>query len=223
MRQTDEIHEQITDLLVQLRELQDIQISTEYRVIQFNTPEQLQWLEDHVTFQQRPGSHSWALLPLDRDSGEGFPLDGLGKTLSAPKITTFVGQEGSLEVGGGNDFKLTLTSGARPLKGDRLLELSYAVPRETDRRSMQPPPLTNQIIGNGQTLLLDVTETVKAATVMPRGIVKRIDQSVSLAGFEREIIEEIKLADKRRGRIIVAITPRIIWQEEEEELILGTP
>jgi len=220
VRQTDEVHEQVMELLIQLRELQDVQISTEYRVIQFNTPEQLQWLEDHVTFQQRPGSHSWALLPLDTDSGEGFPLDGHGKTLSAPKITTFVGQEASLEVGGGSDFKLTLMSAARPRRGDRLLELSYAVPRENGRRSMQPQPLINQIIGNGQTLLLDVTETAKP--VGPTFLDSSLSQAERIKA-ELEQNERIKLAKKRRGRIIVAITPRIIRQEEEEELILGTP
>ncbi len=160
IRQTRDVHDQIVDLLRQLRESQDVQIATEFRIIQFNTPNQMQWLDDNVTFQKRAGSHPWALLPVKIDGVEHLALEGQGKALSSPKITTFVGQEANLDVGGVGDFDLKLMSAAVPLKGDKLLKLSYAASAQSvDRGQLQQ---VTQIVGNGQTLLLDVTDSTSS-------------------------------------------------------------
>ncbi|MEZ6127760.1 MAG: M56 family metallopeptidase [Planctomycetaceae bacterium] len=211
IRQKENVHTQIVELLTQLRQLQDVQIATNFTVVQFKTPEQLSWLEENVEFQKQPGRSPWALLPLDNTTSESSAWAKAGIALASPKITTSVGQEATLEISCVPDGELRLLTAATPLPGDKLLRLSYAAAGRSGYGQRLSEKQVTQIIGNGQTLLVDVTETTKPPA------------PVVLNNAKRVVAERQKLADRLRGRIIFAITPSVIRVEAEKELIPETP
>ena len=216
IRQTAAVHEQIVELLSQLRALQDVQVATNFRVEQFSSPAQLRWLERNVTFHKRSGSHPWALLPVDSDGLIAPSPEEAGSRLGDRKITAFVGQETNLEFTIANHRQLRLLLTGVPMADDKLLNLKFGVsgqPRENLRQHQAA-----QIVGNSQTLLLDVTKAVKPSFGFASD--SRMSQSEREAA-ERSQREEIEAADARTGRIVLMISPTVV-RLQEEELILGT-
>lgn len=218
IRQTSEVHDQIVDLLGQLRALQNVKITTSVRVLQFNTPEQLRLLNDNVNFHDRAGHYPWALLPVGA-AGDNAPLlEEVGvQVKSAPKITTFVGQEANLDVPLISGHRLQLTA-AVPKADDKLLQFSYAASRSSDRQLLRKR-LVTQMIGNGQTLLLDLTVAAKPQRgFRPSGL-----SAEEPAAAERNEAGQDKLQAAIDGRTILAITPTIMPAKKEEQLIFGQP
>lgn len=214
VRQTDGVHKQIVELLSQLRDVQNVQLATVFRVEQFSTPEQLKWLEQNIVFKRRPRGHSWALLPMDTNVDRTPKAGEQGTRLSVSKMTTFVGQTGTLEVTSDANRTLHLLSAAERLSGDKLLRLTYAASCRTDARTKPLQPQITQVVGNGQTLLLDVTEMTRpgAFAAFPDPRLSKAEQATD----ERTSREKEKLAERIRGRVIVAITPSIVHPAVEK-------
>ncbi|MEZ6123727.1 MAG: hypothetical protein R3C49_11185 [Planctomycetaceae bacterium] len=97
IRQTDDVHDQIMDLLSELRQNAGIQATTEVRVLQFSSLEQIKWLDQQVTFHTGRDRHPWALLPV-KETTEAQTPSTIGRSLAAPKITTFEGTEGNVDL-----------------------------------------------------------------------------------------------------------------------------
>ena len=220
IRQKTKVHEQIIELLNQVRKLHDIQITTSFTVVQFKTPEQLAWLEENVVFQKRPDQSPWALLPLHNATAESTAWSKEGNLMSAPKITTFVGQEATLEISCVPDGQLRMLTAATPLPGEQLLNFSYAAAGGSDLRRRLSDQQVTQIVGNGQTLLLDITETTKPSVPFTSTSPFSKDE---LLEAEKIAAERQKLADRLRGRIILAVTPTLIRVAEEKEFKPETP
>ncbi|MCA9037090.1 MAG: hypothetical protein KDA91_18265, partial [Planctomycetaceae bacterium] len=97
IRQTDDIHNQIAELLCELRRIAEIQTTTEIRVLRFSSREQIEWLEKNITFHKERSQHPWALLPLKEIAEAQDPFT-IGRSLAAPKSTTFDGIEGKVNL-----------------------------------------------------------------------------------------------------------------------------
>ena len=180
IRQKPEVHDKVADLVQQLRSLQDRTVSSEFRILQFDTPEQLDWLNSNLQFHKTPKGYPWLLLPRSKVTRILTDAQKNSTEVSFPRFTTLAGQTASLQVAGSGET-LLLELKAIPLSGNKLIELEYGVSvaqSESDRL-----PKVRRIVGNEQTLILDVTDMisqedgagVRVVVVITSSIVSELD------------------------------------------------
>ncbi|MCA9049503.1 MAG: SLBB domain-containing protein [Planctomycetaceae bacterium] len=212
IRQTNDVHDQIMDLLCELRKETDIRVTTEARLLQFNTAEQLKWLDSNITFQPRRGSHPWALLPMKEDESGSEILSSVGTTLAQPTLTAFVGQNVDYEFAPVDPdidgFGFTCT--AVPFRNERFIDVVAAIGQRGQRWDHDEQ--FHQIMASGQTLLFDVTDSTRWSAFSKGSGLSEAERETA----ERAEAERRKLVDQRRGRIIIAITPTVIRVTEED-------
>ena len=203
---TEAVHKKIADLIVHLRREQDIQVTVEVRI-----------LEVSDRFFEQMGAD------VDVDSDGGQPIidarrvkrileaaqsDARSNILSAPKITLFNGQTLWMSnAAGEQEHSLVLNPAISPDR--RSTQLTVAARGVKDG---SPVILNDTIrVPDGQTLLLDCgpqrARVAKARFTSGVPYVSRLLPNT---------------ATPERMRTLFLITPRIIVQEEEEEL-LGLP
>ena len=204
IRQSDAVHLQIVDLMRQLRSLQKIQINTNCVVLEFETEEQLNWLDLNVTFHQHAGANPWALLPKDGTHQILNAARQRSETLSATSVTAFVGQSTFVRSSGALHAAMHLVFTGVPVEGDNQITLSYGVAFGDVADDLVPS--VNRVMANGQTLLLDVTNAAQSQDSTLNGVPETEQPPGSKTRFN--------------GRTILAITPSILRAMEELELKL---
>lgn len=155
IRQKPEVHDKVVDLVQQLRSLQGRTVSTEFRILRFDTPKQMDWLHTNLKFHKTPKSYPWLLLPRSKSTKILTDAKENSTEISAPRITTLGGQAASLQVTGTIETSLLRLKATR-LSGDQLIELEYGVSvAQSQNDQLQ---IVRRIVGNEQTMILDVTD-----------------------------------------------------------------
>lgn len=156
IRQSDDVHDRVVELLTQLRAIQDRQIITRFRVLQFESKEQIEWLQENVVLHKGHFDHPSALLPDTATNQVLSEMSQRGSRLSAPTITAFVGQSANLRQVVSPDIEIVVNVTGIPVDGNNLIGLSYGI--AVGPMPVDVPSTVDRIVGNGQTLLLDLTE-----------------------------------------------------------------
>ncbi len=218
--QTAEVHEQIAELLQQLRKLQDVQVTVEARF--FTMPKNL-FRKAGLELQTTSGSN--------RDFSSGALLADGSATLSdiemfffvkaiqecdsaslfaAPKVTMFNGQEASVSVSG----KVPTTLLLQPVCSDdrRSVRLSFGADA-----GKQAAATNVETIEFGNSLIVDISETVDPGSL---GFAVNKQDEVSLLAnipYVARLFKSTPVVEEMQT--LLCLTPRLIVQEEEEELI----
>ncbi len=195
IRQTQDVHQQIRELLAQMRRLQDVQTVLELRTFR---------VDDKTASRLLVGWDArGALLHADESATlqKALAADEATVVTPGPKVTLFNGQ--SLELknltddGGSLWISPILNKDARWLK---LKTMLLNTQQRLDRESVR-----SHLVGSGRTLLIDVTD----------GVAGKRRVGVPIEGRVRVF----KAVPPRDGkRVLVMITPKVIVQEEEEVL-----
>lgn len=203
VRQAEEVHDEIADLLEQLRRLQNIQVGLEVRTVRVSS-KRFDWISRHPKVL-----HGKPLADF-LTSLEGRGGDAARR---GPKITLFNGQ--------GLEWKLDeeFTSEAAPL----LLQLQPVV--SADRRHVRLSVAVNAdnalsalasaesvAVPDGASVVFDLTEELHTRNAVPAGVAN-----------SPQVRDLLAKSIRRRGgeRTLCIITPTILVIEEEE--VLATP
>jgi type II secretory pathway component GspD/PulD (secretin) len=219
--QSAEVHEQITDLLTQLRRLQDVQITIEAKFISvpkfFFAPGELPGF-DVVDFAASGASIEMEVgKPAALSEIEAFFLQQViersndAKLLAAPKITLFNGQQASVSTEQNGAIAATLQFEAVCSADRRDVHLRVATDAETEINSL---PL--ETIPAGTSLLVRLDDSAAAAWSVP-------EHEVHDVPFLEKIpyVSRLFKSTPRPGERIamLLVTPQVIVAEEEEELV----
>ena len=201
IRQTPTVHEQISDLINQLRRLQDVQVTLQMQPLEVPQNFLTEWNVD-LTFKPMPESksHRWMRL----STAQADELRTAGKSVSFPKVTLFNGQhcECLLETQGGRQPGWHVQP---VVSGDRQwVRLGLGIDDGRKESSGEAIPTSVTTIRDGDALLVEVTEEADETSPIV---------AVPIPGQPR--------AFKRvpGSRRFVLIQPRVIVAEEEEELL----
>lgn len=205
IRQTQQAHEEIQDVLEQLRRLQDLQVRLQSHLV--SPVSETFWSELKANKTIGPALQRLAgngrSVVLTRDEAAAFRKavqSSAGTNVTeTPRMTLFNGRPARLtttlrieEVGSGvRDEQLSL--GYRPVVSPdrRTVRLAVAAGEETAAEANVP---------DGQTLLIDVTErSDKAEAVVP-------------AGGRAKPVRQVRGANER---VLLLVTPNVVVQEEE--------
>jgi len=167
IRQTNENHDRIVELLNELRQATGQQVSFSCRMFQLTDEQSLSVLRDAVRLHDLASGGSWALVSEDvrPDLLNAFSSAG-ANDISAPKVTVFDGQTASvgttLQLEDGHLTRLGMTIQPELLSDSGLLRLHHDVTvakvSETEEESHSPQAETttshSTLMRDGQTLLL---------------------------------------------------------------------
>jgi hypothetical protein len=214
VRQTEAVHQEIADLLDQLRRLQDVQVSLEMRLISAPTA-----FVERILEVKNPEA-DLAFDPLIFEDPETLQLlqaaqaDRRTNLLQAPKITLFSGQTASLAIvslmpNGSDPSSCAYLAHATVTLDRRAVLLKLAVGKQ-DVQSILESAVAIQVAA-GSSVLLDVTDALEN---------DRHPERESLPWANAPIIRKLlaRKADAGRRELLL-VTPRILVPEEEEELL----
>lgn len=217
IRQTEEVHGQVLDLLSQLRQLQEVKVVTSVVVCRFKTQDQIGRLGRAVEFRNSSEGSKWTLMPRTESVTSLFDPSENEGPVSTSEVATFVGQTANvnLQIPGGSPLRVSVAG--VPLAEDKFIRLSYGVNFDGGVETAPPTQATHQVVANGQTLLLDVTNAILRAQVEAESP-ERSEGSLEASEVVRR--EKIKLLTRieeiKRGRIVVAITTSVERQAEAQ-------
>jgi hypothetical protein len=183
VRQTPKVHEELRDLLEQLRRLQDLQVSLAIRMIEVDRIENkalAKNLESGRPISLTPDEVEALILSLQENTAAKFQ--------NAPKVTLFNGQTLQVafrtddETGFGMEFSSVVSADRR------FVRLGVSANSEANPNE---PSNTQSLLKDGHSVLVDVTKR-DGKTIM-------------------------------KGMKLSLVTPTIIVQEEEEELLRIDP
>lgn len=197
IRNSPQAHNEIGELLTQLRRIQDVQITVAVKALQIPAEQvdkfilQAKQVNDPATKRRIMRQIATMLKHVD-------PEDA--RVLSSPKVTLFNGQ----------GLALTLPASSRP--GAPHVQLHVVLTASADRRRVDmkysigaKDPL-DALVKSTSTSVLDNEELVIDVTPIPRPAIAGVP-----AG--------IKTHTRPKTRTMLIVTPSIIIQEEEEELL----
>lgn len=199
IRQSEKAHEEIQELLSQLRDAQDQSVQIPCLVVHLTKESQMKWLEEQCSLHSLEHGSRWALLPQQRcESFTQALLEQKPEVLSRPRVITISGQTAMITVGraavGGTPavgIRLEVTPHALPYSNVIRLHHSFAV----GEFATEMPQSVESLVGSGQTLLL------------------LIDDS-----------EDKEKPDAAGSQYLLMMTPELIPQkEEEEDVSVATP
>ncbi|MCX7418812.1 MAG: hypothetical protein NT013_04650 [Planctomycetia bacterium] len=213
VRQTRNVHDEIRDLLDQLRRLHDIQATLHVETL--TVPADF-WQQVGKDFddpntadppipqlQDKPSPRNIALLTKK----EAALFRSLSKTESAPKVTLFNGQE--LEVFFGDESPTMRLALKTIVSADRTaLRLQAAATKPDAELDFAQMPTF--LVQNGHSLLLDVTELYSVGPTSGVPILSKIPGEDRL----------FKNTGKSDRRTLLLITGQAIVVEEEEQRVL---
>ena len=198
IRQSEEAHEEIQELLSQLRDAQDQSVQIPCLVVHLTTESQTKWLEEQCSLHPLQHGSRWALLPPQRcESFTQALLEQKPEVLSRPVVRTISGQIATITVGalaaGGaatavTGIRLEVTPHVLPYSNVIRLQHSFSVGKFTNE---MPMPVES-LVGSGQTLLLLVDDPA-----------------------------EKEKSDAARFPCLLMLTPEYIPQKEEDEAASG--
>jgi len=125
-----EVHEEIRELLTQLREDQDV-VSIKAQLLRLDSEEQLKGIEKQCSLHSLNDQKRWALLTKERsDAISKFLAEQECQVISSPRLTTLSGSAGAVEVGNKdgevfNGFRLVVEP--RAIADSRVIRLKHAV------------------------------------------------------------------------------------------------
>ncbi len=211
VRQTQDVHDEIRDLLEQLRRLQDLQAALHIETL--TVPADF-WHKVGKDFddpqadgqpipqpQGKPAPRSVARLTKK----EAALLRSLSMTESAPKVTLFNGQE--LEVFFGGETP-TMRLALKPVvSADRtVLRLQAAATKPEAELDFAKMPTF--LVQDGHSLLLDVTEVYSAGPTAGVPVLTKVPYTERL----------FKNSGKSNRRTLLLITGQVIVIEEESTI-----
>jgi beta-lactamase regulating signal transducer with metallopeptidase domain len=125
-----EVHEEIRDLLTQLRKDQDL-VSIKAQLLRMESAEQLKGIEKQCSLHSLNDQKRWALLTKERsDAISKLLAEQECQVISRPQLTTLSGSPGAVEVGNidgevFNGFRLVVEP--RAIADSRVIRLKHAV------------------------------------------------------------------------------------------------
>lgn len=149
VRQSDDGHDQIAELLTALRREQEVMVVMQAAIVELSAGQEDSLNE--IEFQETERGYDWALLSESRVGKfiETLQADG-GTVLSAPKITTLPNVKANVEVSGRSGSpSLRLATVPRPIGDTDLMRLQFEVGIGADTTTVGSATLKSQ-----QTVLL---------------------------------------------------------------------
>jgi len=192
IQQTEKAHQEIAELLSQLRNAQGQNVQIPCLVVHLTKESQTKWLEEQCSLHSLAQGSRWALLPQQRcESFTQALLEQKPEVLSRPVVRTISGQTATIAVG-------QLAVGGTPTIGIRLEVTPHVLPDSNVIRlhhsfsigefaNEMPQPIES-LVGSGQTLLLLIDDP-----------------------------ENKEKPDAARSQYLLMMTPEHIPQIEEEQ------
>lgn len=210
VRQTPKVHEELRDLLEQLRRLQDVQVCLALRTIEVES------LDDKDLAKKLESGKPVSLTP---DEAEALKLtlheNNGAKVVNAPKVTLFNGQTVQILFHTDDDAGLSMDLSPVISPDRRFVRLGIS---PTSQNNSDRPSNVQSLLKDGHSVLLNLTKnnakTMKLSLITPTIIVPEEEE------------ERLGNATRHSGKTTVngtnfsRLTPPMIIQEEEE--LLGT-
>lgn len=202
IRTTSNVHQEIADLLSQLRRLQDIQVTLEMALIS---------VQDDQIPREINGSSEVSSLVLTQTAKQSFvekwQNDRRSNILMAPKITLFNGQTASLNSDelDSTEHPLRLVLNGVASADRKSVRLALGINGESFETAVRQQQETLQV---GQSLILDVTDDLSTSAILLKKLPVAADSDEARNIFK-------KLKPKDRNHVLLLVTPRIIVQAEE--------
>ncbi len=203
IRTTANVHQEITELLSQLRKLHDTQVTLEMSIIS---------IRDDLVPREINGSTEVSSLVLTQTARQSFvekwQADRLTNIIAAPKITLFNGQTASLSSNelGSKDHVVNLVMNGTASGDRKSVRLSLGINGESFDTAIRRQQETLQ---EGQSLILDITDDISA----PAELLKKLPIATD-SDEARDILKSIRPKDG--SRVLLLVTPRVIVVEENE-------
>lgn len=233
IRQTDDVHDEVADLLQQLRRLQDVQVTLELRYVEVpnaaferigvdfdvNDAEPSEWRElkatratnavDELRSELTTEGHAVLDDAEMRALMNAVQSEARSNVLFAPKVTLFNGQTARIlnsDVDGqlGLLVQAVATADRRHVRVKIARDGKDGIDVLSSTRSFSPADGHTVVIDRGTT----VRERRQVTAVPVLGNVPHVNRLFKNTGIAREDV-----------RLILTVTPRIIVREEEEELL----
>lgn len=211
IRQTQAAHEEIAELLPQLRNAQDQTVSIHCRILKLTSEEDSKWLEELVSLHELQGRTRWALLSQQRSGAFQLSLKERKATdISAPRVMTISGQTGTIQIG-------SIVTGKKAATGIRLEITPHLLPESKVIRMQhsfsigefanEMPQPFESLVGSGQTLLLlidDPEDHEKPHTVTSQYLLMMTPEHIP----QVEVEEAVSGATPQNSADAVDDTPR---------------
>ena len=155
IRQSPRVHDEIADLLRELKQQEGQSTSVSCMVLDCATPRQREWLDRTVTFHSSENEQGWKLLPsAQRVRFFDTVLAGGIDVLSRPQFTIRDGEQSTIEVC--DDVTgMSLTVQCVPTANRHFLR--FAAAGQCGELPQDIADLTWVTMVSGQTMLLDIT------------------------------------------------------------------
>lgn len=170
IRQRPYIHDTIVELLGQVRRLKGQQIVTSCELLIFKTPQQIEWLMDNLKFRQRLDTAPRTLVPTSGANNILKTAKQHSESISYAPITAFAGIPASLKLTGREKQFLNLNLEVVPLEGHNLIVMEYGV--SLAGIVGEKLPVATCVMGNNQTLLVDVSDTRDDSTFRAIAVIR---------------------------------------------------
>lgn len=171
IRQTQKPHDEIQNLLSQLRNAQDQTVRIQSLIVKLTDEAQAKWLEENCSLHPLPNGNRWALLPQQRSESFTRSLMELKpEVLSTPRVLTIAGQKATIQVGAieasnkdATGFRLEMTPQLVP--DSQIIRLQHSFSVGSFEAEMPRP--VDSLVSSGQTLLLLATDPEATANARP--------------------------------------------------------
>lgn len=201
IRQTQEVHREVSDLLDQLRRLQDTQVSLQMQTLELPNSFLADWNDDLIF---KPLSESTTHRYMRLSSAQADELRSAGKSGQFPKVTLFNGQLCEFRMDEQNGMKQSwhvqpVVSGDR-----RSVRLGVGIDSGRSGAADEAVPTSVTTVFDGDAILVEVNGSAdKAARIVGEPI----------PGQPRAFR---RVSQPRR---FVLIQPKVVIVEEEKELL----
>jgi type II secretory pathway component GspD/PulD (secretin) len=196
VRQTAEVHEQLADLLEQLRRLQDVQVQIEMHILRLS-PEAFKKanleLEDGLLILGKEQADQRAAL---------LTLAEQDQRLQFPRVTLFNGQAGEMDSSPRLLFRPVV------IRDRRAVRLSLTVGAESALDALMS--VRSALVPDGGTLVLEIGEHLAPEAGVP---------ILSKLPHQRRLFRNTAKSD---DWVLLVATPRVIVAEEEEARLLDS-
>ncbi|MFM9961109.1 MAG: hypothetical protein ACKV2Q_07775 [Planctomycetaceae bacterium] len=213
IRQSRAVHDELRDLLEQLRRLQDLQVSFEVRILKFG--EGFPGVGSSMPEGWNAAAAKKPIILTNADATALFKATNDTKrnnVVHAPKVTLSSGQRVLFATAADSEltpFRFTATN---VVSADReFVRVSLAADAGSSNYS------TTATVRDGQSLLINITETANndAKTGIP---------ILSNAPNVDRLFKNVSQPPLKPGEsLFLLATPRVIAPEAEEQLLLGVP
>lgn len=214
IRASADLHQEVAELLSQIRRLQDTQVVLEMAVVSFSNSASDELIPSG--FNGPVALRSQVLTETARQSlFEKWQADRHSNIIAAPKVTLFNGQTASLTSAelGASDHPVNLVMNGVASGDRKSVRLSLGVNGESFDAAIRRQQETLQ---EGQSLILDITDDISA----PAELLKKLPIATD-SDEARDILKSIRPKDG--SRVLLLVTPRVIVVEEETVERLGEP